>query len=274
MKVNRFFHPLCRSFCSTQSPTKHVLVYGGSGALGRSIVDVFKNEDWNATSIDFSENESANNSIVLSGIDWSQDTEDTCAHLQKKSQVFDVIVNAGGGWVGGTIKDPNVFDAFNTSFDQNVKSAVSAAHLAASLLSSTGILVLTGAAPIHTDPLSCAGMLAYGSAKASVHFLVKSLADQNSGLPIDSNVIGILPTTIDTPGNRAAMPSADFDAWTRPSVFAKCIVNWARESSEVSTTSEHPKLINGQLYEFKTIKNGKSITDFVDTHEVDYRYKG
>jgi len=279
----QFVRPLSRTFCSIQQPVKHVLVYGGNGALGKSIVDIFQKKGWNSTSVDFSENNNAKNNILLSGAGWSEDTDEVRVHLQKKCQLYDVIVNAAGGWIGGTIKDTNVFDAFSTSIDQNVKSTVSAAHLAASLLTPTGLLVLTGAAPVHADPLSCTGMLAYGSSKASVHFLVKSLASEESGLPPESSVVGILPSTIDTPTNRSAMPSADFDTWTKPSVFAKCIIHWAEHPSypslsvpkkSDSTATRFPKLINGKLYEFKTIKAGMSITDFVDLHEVCYQYKG
>ena len=36
-------------------------------------------------------------------------------------------------------------------------------------------------------------MIGYGLAKASVHQLVKSLAQQDGGLPPDSTVLAILP---------------------------------------------------------------------------------
>lgn len=57
-------------------------------------------------------------------------------------------------------------------------------------------------------------MVGYGLAKAAVHQLTKSLALTGSGLPIDSNVVAILPITLDTPMNRKWMPKADFSTWT------------------------------------------------------------
>lgn len=36
-------------------------------------------------------------------------------------------------------------------------------------------------------------MIGYGLAKAAVHQLVSSLSQQNSGLPADTTVLGILP---------------------------------------------------------------------------------
>ena len=74
---------------------------------------------------------------------------------------------------------------------------------------SGGVLVLTGANPalggtagisdylppphIHTYWFLCLGMIGYGMAKAAVHQLVSSLSQQNSGLPQDTTVLGILP---------------------------------------------------------------------------------
>lgn len=53
-------------------------------------------------------------------------------------------------------------------------------------------------------------MIGYGLAKAAVHHLVRSLANDSSGLPNNSNVLAILPITLDTPMNRNWMPKADF----------------------------------------------------------------
>lgn len=58
------------------------------------------------------------------------------------------------------------------------------------------------------------GMIGYGMAKAAVHQLVHSLSQHGSGLPKDTTVVGILPITLDTPANRAAMAGADFSQWT------------------------------------------------------------
>ena len=73
------------------------------------------------------------------------------------------------------------------------------------------MLSLTGAnAALEGTP----GMIGYGLAKAAVHQLVKSLASEGSGLPAGSKVNAVLPVTLDTPGNRAGMPNADFSSWT------------------------------------------------------------
>jgi dihydropteridine reductase len=73
---------------------------------------------------------------------------------------------------------------------QSVWSASISAHLAAHLLKENGVLTFPGAcAALAGTP----GMIGYGMAKAAVHHLTKSLADQSSGLPVSSFVACILP---------------------------------------------------------------------------------
>mmetsp|Transcript_23702 Transcript_23702/g.38046 ORF Transcript_23702/g.38046 Transcript_23702/m.38046 type:complete len:115 (+) Transcript_23702:659-1003(+) len=112
-------------------------------------------------------------------------------------------------------------------------------------------------------------MAGYAAAKAGVHNLVSTLAEEE-GLGAKATVIGIMPNVIDTPGNRQAMPNADHDKWTKPSVFAKAILHWA---SDGSATEKFPKLENGQFYTFETLKSGKSIADYINGVETAYLYK-
>lgn len=66
-------------------------------------------------------------------------------------------------------------------------------------------------------------MIGYGLAKAAVHQLTKSLAQEKSGLPDDSLVVSILPITLDTPMNRKWMPNADFSTWTPTDFLAEYV---------------------------------------------------
>jgi NAD(P)-dependent dehydrogenase (short-subunit alcohol dehydrogenase family) len=44
-------------------------------------------------------------------------------------------------------------------------------------------------------------------------------------------VNAVLPTTIDTPANRAAMPDADFSKWTRPEAIAAAVAWLASDAA-------------------------------------------
>jgi len=62
-------------------------------------------------------------------------------------------------------------------------------------------------------------MAAYSATKSAVMRLTESLADELR--PDRIRVNAVLPTTIDTPQNRAAMPGADMSRWVTPAEVAE-----------------------------------------------------
>ena len=64
-------------------------------------------------------------------------------------------------------------------------------------------------------------MVGYAVAKSALHALVRVLALENRERGVRFNAV--LPGTIDTPANRAAMPDADRSAWTAPEEIARTI---------------------------------------------------
>ena len=65
------------------------------------------------------------------------------------------------------------------------------------------------------------GMAAYAAAKSAVLRLTESVADELKGDGVRANCV--LPSTIDTPQNRAAMPKADTSRWVSPTQIAEVI---------------------------------------------------
>jgi len=64
-------------------------------------------------------------------------------------------------------------------------------------------------------------MAAYGATKSAVMRLTESLADELR--PDGIRVNAVLPTTIDTPQNRQAMPGADTSRWVKPRQVAEAM---------------------------------------------------
>ncbi|KAJ3036646.1 hypothetical protein HDV00_002470 [Rhizophlyctis rosea] len=231
--------------------TSHVLVYGGSGALGRAIVTYFRNAKWTVTSIDFRANEEATNNVLLTpnlplekaGLDVLGKVGDALS-----GQRLDAILNVAGGWAGGNLRDNDIFKTVALMQAQTVDSSVIAARLAALHLREGGLLTLVGALAA-TGPTP--GMIGYGLAKATVHQLIKSAAAEGSGLPAGAKVIGLLPVTLDTPANRAGMPKADFSSWTPLEHIAQKLLGWASNADSAT---------NGALY---SVETEKGATDFV-----------
>jgi NAD(P)-dependent dehydrogenase (short-subunit alcohol dehydrogenase family) len=78
----------------------------------------------------------------------------------------------------------------------------------------------------------------YCASKAAVLTLTESLAAEHR---LDGiNVNCILPGTIDTPQNRAAMPDADFSRWVPPPALADVVVFLASEASRAVTGAAIP----------------------------------
>jgi NAD(P)-dependent dehydrogenase (short-subunit alcohol dehydrogenase family) len=75
------------------------------------------------------------------------------------------------------------------------------------------------AARAAVDPFP--GAAAYVVSKAALTALIRALGTETAGSGITVN--GVLPTTIDTPANRTAMPDADHSKWVKPDSIATLI---------------------------------------------------
>ena len=102
-------------------------------------------------------------------------------------------------------------------------------------------MVIGATAALSSTP----GMMGYGVAKTAAHHLVQTMG-ATTGNALDTkikrkigrkfrqhaenldtlSVVGILPTTIDTPSNRQFNPNADYSAWTKPNDIAQEIGRW------------------------------------------------
>jgi len=73
------------------------------------------------------------------------------------------------------------------------------------------------------------GFAAYSASKSAVLRLTESLAAELK--TSDINVNCIMPSIIDTPQNRAAMPNADFSKWVAPEAIADVIAFLASDAA-------------------------------------------
>eukprot|EP00644_Phytophthora_capsici_P002237 jgi/Phyca11/534723/estExt2_fgenesh1_pg.C_PHYCAscaffold_270062 len=137
---------------------------------------------------------------------------------------MNTVVCTAGGWAGGSIRDADSLVNLGTMHAQNLESA---------FLVPGGLLVLTGA----TAALQAtSGMVSYGASKAATHHLIASAVTE---LPEDATVLGVLPTTIDTPMNRKFMADADFSTWTKAEDIAEKILEWSNAPNSGRPPSGH-----------------------------------
>ena len=230
---------------------KSSLILGGSGALGSKMVTQFARQGWKALSIDVRENKEASANIV---IDPSQKMQDQLSSIHQQvaafSKSFDSMVCMAGGFSLSSVKDKDILEQFEKTDQMNFQTALLHAHLASHYLGEQSLAVFTGAAAVFSSPANFA--FAYAMSKSSTHALVMNLSARED-IPPSSRVVCILPTMIDTPANREAMPDADFNEWLPPEKIAELVGGW----SDGLNTPE-----NGSFAKLD-YKNGSVVPTFV-----------
>jgi NAD(P)-dependent dehydrogenase (short-subunit alcohol dehydrogenase family) len=140
-----------------------VLVYGGNGALGRSVVSLLNNNsNKRVISVDFIGSRPACDEYIP--LDPTKSPQDHARFiLQNVTDKVDAVVHTAGGWNHGHVLSDQFIDLSENMWRMNTASALNAAHIAAKLLNPSGILVFTGAL-VAQHP--CSSMLSY----SVIHF--------------------------------------------------------------------------------------------------------
>jgi NAD(P)-dependent dehydrogenase (short-subunit alcohol dehydrogenase family) len=130
------------------------------------------------------------------------------------------LVNLVGGFAAGPRIDETPIEDFEKQFRLNLRSTYLMVQAAVRPMMDSGggsiVCVSTRAA---LQPFT--GAAGYVSSKAAVLAFSNAVAVEYKDDGIRSNTI--LPSVIDTPANRAAMPNADHDRWVKPAEIAGVI---------------------------------------------------
>ncbi len=145
---------------------------------------------------------------------WAQSVSRDCGRL-------DILVNAAGAFAGGTPVHETPWAIWQQQLDTNLKTAVlaSRAVVPAMIVSGGGSIVNVSSRPAEG---SGKGVGAYAASKRAILQLTETMAAELLDLRITVNAI--LPSTIDTPANRRAMPAADFSKWVSPDEIARVVI--------------------------------------------------
>jgi NAD(P)-dependent dehydrogenase (short-subunit alcohol dehydrogenase family) len=130
------------------------------------------------------------------------------------------LVNAVGGFAGGDLLSTPLAE-WERLMALNLTSAVVAcrAVLPAMIAAGEGGRVVNIASRAVLAPSG--GFIAYTVSKAAVITLTQALAQEVR--PHRITVNAVLPSTMDTPGNRRAMPDADRSGWVPPAEVADVV---------------------------------------------------
>jgi len=204
---------------------KKIAVTGALGALGSVVSAVLKAAGASVACIDHAPADKAppgcRGCLVIGGIDLSSPAAAATAFKSAASQLggLDGVVNIAGGFRWEKVADGDIA-TWDLMFNMNVRTAVNSIRAALPLLKSPSArIVNVGAAGAAK---AGAGMGPYAASKAGVARLTEALAEElkDSGVTVNA----VLPSTIDTPANRAEMPKAEFDRWVKPEQIGDLIV--------------------------------------------------
>jgi NAD(P)-dependent dehydrogenase (short-subunit alcohol dehydrogenase family) len=145
-------------------------------------------------------------------------------------------VNTVGGFKMGSVDEAGLaqWDAL-LAMNARTAYAISAAVLPSMRRAGYGRIVHIAAAP---GLKSGAKQAAYAASKAAVMRLTEAIAAENRAHRISANCI--LPGTIDTPQNRAAMPDANTETWVPPAAIAKLVAFLISDDAGVVTGGAIP----------------------------------
>ena len=216
---------------------KVVLITGGTGALGRTLVKRFL--DSGARTIASYRNQteadklkSVNPQVEIIKLDISNEKEilKMVPTLIAKFSKIDVLVNTVGGYLGGKNITELKEDDWESMMNLNLKSAyLISKHVIPVMKSAKGgkIIHVSSRTGLKSDGYDSA----YAASKAALIRFVDSISQEFREDKININCI--LPTTIDTESNRRAMPNADFSKWLSPDDLANVVLFLCSSESKV-----------------------------------------
>lgn len=212
--------------------SKTVIVAGGTGALGRAVsleflakganvIATYKvQEEFDKVSAEAGKVNAANFAGMELDVLDAEAVSQFVAYIEKEYGAVDALVIAVGGYAGGK----RVWETDDAMYDQmlnlNLRAAfvMARAVLPGMVRRNRGAIVnVASKAGYGHSP----GVALYAASKAAVLALFDSLAEEVKAFNI--NVNSVVPSIMDTPANRKAMPEADFSVWPKTEDVAKVI---------------------------------------------------
>ncbi|MCK4801419.1 MAG: SDR family oxidoreductase [Anaerolineales bacterium] len=219
---------------------KVVLITGPAGNLGSAVVDRFYKNSSSLVLLDYREDRLNNifpqlgnspDHLLISAIDLTDYSLVESAVTQAIDHFgrIDILIHTAGGFRMGEKVHEISEEAWDQLMDLNVRTLlnISKAVIPHMISKNAGKIVTIGARPALSGK---AKMGSYSVAKTAVLRLTESMSAELKSQGININCI--LPGTIDTPGNRKAMPDADTSKWVSPDSLAEVIAFLSSEAAK------------------------------------------
>jgi NAD(P)-dependent dehydrogenase (short-subunit alcohol dehydrogenase family) len=213
-----------------------VVITGAAGNLGQALAKGFAGAGANLVLVDLDANrlksvfgaDNEKRSLVAVNLLKREEAQRVIDVARQRFRKIDVLCNIAGGFRMGEAVHETSDETWDFLFNLNVRTLLNAVRAAVPALIETGggKVVNVGAA----GALKGGAMMgAYAAAKSVVIRLTEAMSAELRERNINVNCV--LPTIIDTPENRAAMPDADPTRWVAPADLARTIMYLASDDA-------------------------------------------
>jgi NAD(P)-dependent dehydrogenase (short-subunit alcohol dehydrogenase family) len=216
---------------------KHVVVTGGTGALGTAVVGTLI-QDGAQCSVPYVHEREAQSFAHRSHANVRLIAVRDLADEADVARVYDDVpgplwasIHIAGGFAMGKVAESDKA-ALMAQLETNLISCFLCCGAAVRAMGTQGGRIVNVAARPGLEWRAGAGMGAYTVAKAGVAALTVALAEEVAKDGILVNAVA--PSIIDTPTNRAAMPKADHAAWPKVEEIAASILFLASPDNRVT----------------------------------------
>jgi NAD(P)-dependent dehydrogenase (short-subunit alcohol dehydrogenase family) len=219
---------------------RHVIITGGTGALGVAVVKIFLSagatcsipyvHETEAQRFPYSDQKQV---TLLKVTDLADEADVSKLYATAGSSALWASIHLAGGFAAGKVGETDK-KALMTQIDNNLISCFVCCRAAinAMVAGGQGGRIVNVAARPALEWRSGAGMAAYTAAKTGVAALTVALAEEVTKDGILVNAVA--PSIMDTPANRKAMPKANFDAWPKVEEVAATIAFLASPDNRVT----------------------------------------
>ena len=213
------------------------VVTGASGTLGGAVVEAFVDAGATVAAVDVADPDGlpAGATFYEADLTDEAEVEGLVETLADDHGRIDHLANVAGTWRGGTPIDETDVDTFDLLFDVNLRTCFLATKHALPHLRESGGTVVNVSA--RSSLSGGEGDGPYRAAKAGVRLLTETVAAENRGT-VRANAV--MPSVIDTPANREAMPDADHGAWVDPGEIAATILALCSDATAVTSGAAVP----------------------------------
>lgn len=201
------------------------IVTGASGALGSEVAKSLLAAGATVVAVDRTSagNEPSDGGVshFAANLTNPEEVQSLTARLVERFGRIDILVHVMGGFAGGASVAETDDATWQKMMNINLNAAFYVLRAVVPVMrqAEKGRIIAIGSRQaVQPAP----GVGAYSASKAALVSLVQTVALENKDKNIRANMI--LPGTMDTPANRAAMPKANFEKWVKTPHVAELVV--------------------------------------------------